>query len=242
MDMTTKAVALRATDYKENDKMVLLYSLEYGKISVQAKGVRKAGAKLKFACDQFCFGQYELVKTFDDRFTLKTCDQLESFFSLREDVVAYYAACVVAECLVNYTEDGQSEPKIFVATLKALQAIVNGTEPLTVALKFVLDFLRTAGFGLDFSRCAACERSSLRLYLDFGRGGAVCEHCRSSDSIPVGPQTVASCKMLDSVDYDKLKNLVYPLDTLKDALLLCNKYLSHIYYPLKTVAELVKLA
>jgi len=241
MDVTTKAVALRATDYKENDKMVLLYSLEYGKISVQAKGVRKSNAKLKFACDQFCFGQYELAKN-GDRFTLKTCDQLESFFSLREDVVVYYAACAVAECLVNYTEEGQSEPKVFIATLKALQALINGAEPLTVTLKFILDFLRLAGFGLDFSHCAVCEEKSLKLFLDVTRGGAVCENCRGVDAIPVSAQIVTSFNMLDSVSYDKLKNLNYPLDVLKDALNLCNKYLAHAFYPLKTVAELVKLA
>lgn len=240
MDVTTKAVALRATDYRENDKMVLLYSLEYGKISVQAKGVRKSNAKLKFACDQFCFGQYELVKS-GDRFTLKTCDQLESFFSLREDVVVYYAACAVAECLVNYTEEAQSEPKVFIATLKALQALVNGTEPLTVTLKFIVDFLRFAGVGLDFSHCAVCEQKSLKLFLDAGRG-AVCENCRGADSIAVIPQIVTSFNMLDSVSYDKLKNLNYPLDVLKDALNLCNKYLAHTIYPLKTVAELIKLA
>ena len=241
MDVTTKAVALRSTDYKENDKMVLLYSLEYGKISVQAKGVRKQSAKLKYASDQFCFGQYELVKT-NDRFTLKTCDQLESFFALREDIVAYYAACVVAECLVNYTEEGQSEPKVFVATLKALQALVSGVEPLTVALKFVLDFLRFAGFGLDFSHCVVWEQQSLKMFLDFSRGGVVCEQCRSADSIPLNPQMVTSLKMLDSLSYDKLKNLSCPLDLLKDALNLCNRYISHNFYPLKTVNELIKLA
>ena len=215
MDVTTKAVALKATDYKENDKMLLLYSLEYGKISVQARGVRKSNAKLKFACDQFCFGQYELASV-NDRFTLKTCDQLESFFALREDIVAYYAACVVAECLVNYTEEGQSEPKIFVTTLKALQALVSGVNPLTVALKFVLDFLRMSGFGLDF------QDDTLAL--------------------PANPQVLASMQMLDSLPYDKIKNLVYPQDTLKDALGFCNKYISHNFYPLRTVNELIKLA
>lgn len=241
MDVTTKAVALRATDYRENDKMVLLYSLEYGKISVQAKGVRKSNAKLKFACDQFCFGEYELVKT-GDRFTLKTCNQLESFFSLREDIVTYYSACVIAECLVNYTEEGQSEPKIFVTTLKALQALINGADPLTVALKYLLDFLRLAGFGLDFSRCAVCETQSTKLFLDVTRGGAVCEQCRSADALAVTPQIVTSCKMLDDLTYDKLKNLTYPYDALKDALALCNKYVANLFYPLKTVAELIKLA
>ena len=82
MEVTTKGIALKATDYKENDKLVLLYTLEYGKITVHAKGIRKGNAKLKFAADQFCFGQYELSRI-EDRFTLKTCDQLESFYSLR---------------------------------------------------------------------------------------------------------------------------------------------------------------
>ena len=214
MDVTTKAVALKTTDYKENDKMVLLYSLEYGKISVQAKGVRKSSAKLKFACDQFCFGQYELVKS-GDRFTLKTCDQLESFFALREDIVAYYAACVVAECLVNYTEEGQSEPKLFVTTLKALEALVNNVNPLTVALKYVLDFLRLAGFGLDLSE----------------NGG-----------VSANAQVVACVRNLGGLAYDKLDNLDCPQATMKEALATCNRYLSHNFYPLKTVNELIKLA
>ncbi|MBQ8505506.1 MAG: recombination protein O N-terminal domain-containing protein, partial [Clostridia bacterium] len=46
MDITTKAIALRATDIKEHDKYILLYSLEHGKISVHARGIRKPSAKL----------------------------------------------------------------------------------------------------------------------------------------------------------------------------------------------------
>ena len=134
MEVTTRAIAISATDYKENDKYILLYSLEYGKISILARGIRKAAAKLRFAADQFCFGQYELAVT-GDRFTLKTCEQLESFFSLREDIVAYYAACTVAESLMNYTEEGQSEPPLFVETLKALETLSCGVNPLLVTLR-----------------------------------------------------------------------------------------------------------
>ena len=123
MDIITKAIALKTTDYGESDKFILLYSLDYGKISVHAKGIRKAKAKLKFAGDTFCFGNYEIAQT-GDRFVLKTCEQLESFYTLREDIVAYYSACAIAECLVNYTEEGQSEPPLFLETLRALEQLV----------------------------------------------------------------------------------------------------------------------
>ena len=241
MDVTTKALALRATDYKENDKFVLLYSLDYGKITVHARGIRKANAKLKFAADQFCFGQYELAKT-DDRFTLKTCDQLESFYTLREDVVVYYSACTIAECLANYTEEGQVEPNVFVETLKALQALTNGIEPLLVTLRYLLAFVEMQGFQLRLDGCLVCGNVSKKLYLDLQRGGLVCEECRTADSSLVSPRVLASCQMLEHMPYDKLQNLNFTNEILKEALNVCYRYVSHSFSPLKSLSELIKLS
>lgn len=241
MDVTTKAIALKATDYKESDKLILLYSLEYGKITVHAKGIRKGSAKLKFAADQFCFGQYELAKV-DDRYTLKTCDQLESFYSLREDVVTYYAACAVLECLMNYTEEGQSEPNVFVETLKALQALTNGVEPLLVTLRYVLAFLQMQGFKLEFDCCSVCGEKKRKLFLDLQRGSLVCDTCRSADSSLVSPRAVAACDMLDGMPYDKLTNLNFSMDILKDALQVCYRYVSHSFFPLRSLNELLNIA
>ena len=241
MDVTTRAVALKATDYKENDKLVLLYSLEYGKISIHAKGVRKSGAKLKFACDQFCFGQYELAQT-GGRFTLKTCQQLESFYALREDILAYYAACTIAECLINYTEEGQNDPNVFVVLLRALEQLTVGENPLLVTLKFILDFLELDGFKLNFNDCSVCGKTHAKLFLDVERGGIVCDDCRGVRSQQISAKVIACCKMLDGLPYGKLKNLNFTSDMLKEALNLCQIYLSHSFIPLVSLNELCKLA
>lgn len=241
MDVTTKAVALKSTDYKENDKLVLLYSLEYGKISVHAKGVRKGSGKLKYACDQFCFGQYDLAQT-GGRYTLKTCEQLESFYSVREDVVAYYAACVVAECFLNYTEEGQIDPELFVLLLRALEQLSSGVQPLLVVLKFILDFLEADGFKLSFDCCSSCGAKRTTLYLDIERGGIVCDACRTVHSQQISPKVISCCNMLDGIAYSKLKNLNFTLDTLKEALYLCQNYVSHSFVPLVSLSELLKLA
>ncbi len=240
MDVTTRAVALKTTDYNENDKFVLLYSLEYGKISVHAKGVRKSNAKLKYACDQFCFGQYELVET-GGRYTLKTCEQLESFYEVRENIVAYYAACTMAECLINYTDEGQNDHNIFVALLRSLEQLTLGIEPLLVTLKFILDFLEIDGFKLNFSNCSVCGANG-KLYLDVEKGGIVCDNCRGAYSQPISAKVVTCCQMLDGLPYNKLKNLRFSLDLLKEALNLCNDYLSNTFSPLNSLSELLKLA
>lgn len=241
MDVTTKAIALRATDYKENDKFILLYSLEYGKISVHARGVRKGSAKLKFAADQFCFGQYELAKK-DDHFTLKTCEQIESFYSLREDVERYYSACVIAECLANFTEEGQADSELFIETLRALQALVNGAEPLVACLRYLLAFIKLSGFGLNLSACSVCGDKPLKLYLDFERGGLACDSCRTAQSLAVSPRAISACKMADGIAYDKLQNLSFTMEIIKDALTVLHKYVSHSFSPIKSLTELLKLS
>lgn len=240
MEVTTKAVALRATDYKENDKYVLLYSLEYGKISILARGIRKNTAKLRYAADQFCFGQYELVQS-GDRYTLKTCEQLESFYNLREDIVVYYSACTVAECLMNYTEEGQSEPPLFVEMLKTLEVLSCGVNPLLVVLRFMLKFFELHGIKLQFGDCIVCGKNEKKYYLNLSRGGLVCEQCREIDDSSVSPRALACCQMVDNIDYDRLANINVSDAILKEALSICYKYISNAYFPLKSLSELLKL-
>ncbi len=241
MDVTTRALMLKATDYGENDKFILLYSLEYGKISVHAKGIRKSGAKLKFAADQFCFGQYELAQN-GDRFTLKTCQQIESFYALRQDITVYYAACVIAECLVNYTEEEQQESQLFIQTLKALQALTDGCEPLLVVLRYLLGFTKTEGFGLQFGNCVVCDRPTDKVYLDLQRGGLVCKECRTAESTALGAQVVGACTLVENMPYSRLKNINLTLEILKDALTMMYRYIAHSFSPLKSLIELLKLS
>ena len=240
MDVTTKAVAIRATDYKENDKLVWLYTPQYGKITVHARGVRKGNAKLRYAVDQFCFGNYELAAS-GDRYTLKNCEQLDSFYALREDIVAYYAACAVCECLLVGTEEGQSDPQLFVELLRALQCLVEGKQPMVVVMRFVLAFLRMSGFGVDFSVCSACGSKSKHMYID-PRRGVLCENCRTAEGFVVSPLVATTCSLVDGMPYDKLGSLSLSLDCQRDTLQLLNKYLSAVFYPTKCISELVKLA
>ena len=55
MEVKVNAIVIRAIDYKDNDRILTLYSLEKGKITAGIKGVKKAGAKLKFASEHFFF-------------------------------------------------------------------------------------------------------------------------------------------------------------------------------------------
>ena len=91
MEVKTDAVVLKAIDYKDNDKLLTLFSPSLGKITAGIKGVKKPKAKLAFAAQPFCFAEYVLAER-GGRYTVTAAYLHESFFELRADVEAFYAA------------------------------------------------------------------------------------------------------------------------------------------------------
>ena len=78
MEVKVNAIVIRAVDYKDNDRILTLYSLEKGKITAGIKGVKKAGAKLKFASEPFCFAEYILAEK-NGRYTVTGASYYEIF-------------------------------------------------------------------------------------------------------------------------------------------------------------------
>jgi len=123
-DLEITAVNLRATDYGESDKILTLFSLERGLVTVSAKGVKKAKAKLKFAAEPFCFGKYQLAGT--KRFVLAGCEFTELFYDLRTDIMKFSAAAVCAEFVLKSSGE-EENPQLFLQLLKTLRELCEGT-------------------------------------------------------------------------------------------------------------------
>lgn len=243
MDITTKAIVLKGTDYRENDKLILLYSLDMGKITAVAKGVKKATAKLKFVQQPFCFANFEFVET-ADRLTLKTAEQIESFYTLGNDVEKYYCASAVLETLVNCEQESEPNASIFLTTLKALKTLSEtSTFPLLVLCKFFCDYLKHSGYGLDFERCnvCKCKTDERKLYLDLQLGGVVCVNCRTSAALSVSPSIKTNLSLIENLEYEQLSRLLLTTSQQKDATKLLYGYISHSFAPMKSVSELLSI-
>lgn len=169
---------LRAADYNENDKILTLLTDGQGKITAGIKGVKKAGAKLKFAARPFCFAEYVLAKR-GDRYTVTGCSEIESFYDIAGDINKFYAASAVAEAALLLTFEGGECREIFYKTIKTLSNICTGDEcsALTGYLVFVLE---KSGYALTAENCPYCGRplvSEEKLRFDMNCGAFTCEGC-----------------------------------------------------------------
>jgi len=241
MDIKTNAIALRSADYKENDKLTWLYSVEYGKICVIAKGVKKAAAKLKFAVEPFCFGEYILSLAYD-KYVLTGCSQVESFYDLRADTDKFYSGAVMLDMIASLEIEKQPNPAVFLLLLKGLQLLVSEINPKVTLIKFILNYLENSGYKLNFDECGVCRSVNFdRMYLDYHSSCFVCPACRTADSAEIAPPVMSTLKMINEMPYEKLGVVKIKDDYLKKALSLLDEYIGQSMAKIKSLKQYLEL-
>ena len=171
MEVKTDAIVLKAVDYKDNDKILTLFSPDLGRITAGAKGVKKQKAKLSFAAQPFCFAEYILAEK-GGRYTVTGAYLHESFFSLRYDIVRFYAACALAEICLTLLYENESYQGLFIALIEGLKALSLAEEDAAEAvIAFVIVALRECGYPLDLGYAEECDGDiGELLWFDFADG------------------------------------------------------------------------
>lgn len=173
---------LKGTDFSEADKLITVFTLEYGKLRLLAKGARRPRSRLAGACQQF-----NLVKflAFQGR-NLDVVSQAETKHSFpglkaRLDLLAY-ATCF-AELVDSFCGECYPDAVMYSAFGSALSMLEAGVDPEMVLIWFGLISLCTAGYAPQLDRCAACGKPLVPpCSVRAEAGGIVCASCASGDA------------------------------------------------------------
>ena len=176
MEFKTDALLLRSVDYRDNDKMVTLLTADRGKIGAAMKGVKKAGAKLRFAAQPFCFAEYVLTQK-GEHCTVISASLYDSFFALSEDVFAFYAASAVLEICDKLSYEELDSRVLLVAAVGSLKDLRDG-EGAPALIRFLLQALNFAGYPVRAEKCPFCGKELHgRLRFDMDSGSFACNEC-----------------------------------------------------------------
>lgn len=187
MEFKVDALLLKAAGYGENDKIVTLFTADRGKMTASMKGVRKAGAKLGFAAQPFCFAEYVCV-THGGRNTVISASLHDGFYALREDVNAYFAAASICEICDGVMYEGMVNADLLAAAVRALGELCEGGGDGAL-LAFLLRVCAEAGYPVAAEEnCPVCGAPLLgRMAFDLENGSFTCTGC--SDGVPASEIT-----------------------------------------------------
>src|SRR5205085_2277279 len=187
------ALVLRTADWSDTSRIATLWTREFGKVRVLAKGGRRLKSNFESALDLLTVCSIVLLRKSSGSLDLLTeARVVRRFPRLRSDLAALYAGYYIAELLADWTEDYDPHPSLFDEALETLQALgtsLPGQQQPVTGLRlarFELVLLRELGYSPVLEACAVCG-TDLKSVLPTGgqgsffspaAGGLVCPTCQ----------------------------------------------------------------
>ena len=195
MEEKLNGLVIAKTDYGENDRIVKIFTLEKGTVSASMKGVKRAGAKLKFASEPCCFAEF-LFSERAGRRTVTGASLNDSFYPLREDTAKFFAAGTAIEFLRKFAREELTSPELFFAAIECLKKIAYGGDTPRYALcRFLLSALKITGYALNTDGCFSCGKPPTgRVFFDAQSGGFLCESCFNGEGREINLATFYALK------------------------------------------------
>ena len=179
MNEKVNGITVRAVNYKDSDRILTVFTLEKGKITVGAKGVRKANAKMKQISEPFCFAESMLAEK-SGRYTVTEINSFDAFYPIRCDLFKYYAGMTALELTDALLPDGLESAGHFVLLVELLKKLAyKPINPINLLVKFFYDVVLEHGYSINLASCGRCGGViEDRVFLSLKDGCCVCEECK----------------------------------------------------------------
>lgn len=204
----SEAIVLRRVDFGEADRLLTLYSREFGKIKALAKGARKpqtrkTGHVELFMRTAFMFAQGKSIDI------ITQAEMVEAYPALREDLVRTTYAAYSAELLDSFTPDGECDIRKYELLANALGWIADSDNLRLVARYYELHLLSLAGYQPQLFHCVNCtERITEQdQFFSAELGGVLCPDCREQDrsAQAITAAAVKLLRYLQTRDWETVK-------------------------------------
>ncbi len=176
----SNAVVLRSMDLFETDRLVTVMTEDRGKIKCVAKAARKM--KNRYGAGLEPMSQIHIVyfgKENQDLYRLNSCDIIESFQEIREDVRKLYTGIYFLELTDSMLKEAHCEPKTYRLLLETLRALKNQTATETLCRLFEMRILALSGYKPLLTYCTQCKKIPESKWIGFSYNncGILCGAC-----------------------------------------------------------------
>jgi DNA repair protein RecO (recombination protein O) len=170
---TIECVILKKTPYKENDVILHVYTREFGKIGVHARGVRKLTSKNARACQEMMMSEMT-IRVKKGLCTLIKASPVHYLRHIKESIESEIIGNYILEYYFRYVEENNPSLEDYQMLVDCLNVLDQGYQPLLVYLLFNVFILKQNGVSMNVDGCVICGSTKV-LSVSLEDGGFVCE-------------------------------------------------------------------
>ena len=216
--VSTEAFVLRTYKLAEQDKIVVLFTKQFGKIRLVARGARKL--RNRFGAALELFAHLRVIfheKENRELWILDKAEILYSPFEKQRKLRTSYYLSYFAELIHEFYPDRERNPYAFRILLNVEHAVQKQQDMDFLARYVELQLLHSQGILSSVAFCSHCNRpfESLQERRYLGSGTEVyCRRCRENESVVLAVSVVRSIHDFERGAVDWVKTLSG--DTLED--------------------------
>lgn len=212
----TEGIILKQTKLGEFDKIVTVFTPEYGKVRAVAKGACRPMSKLGGNVEPLTYSLMLLAR--GRNLDIITQSQtINGFLALKSDLWRMACGLYILELIDSFTVEGGENRPLFDLLLDILNQLSEPDSNETALRYFELHLLTCLGYRPQLRRCVDCD-SPLKPTVNFfspSKGGLLCPHCDSEEnrryeqieaislkpSIPLSVGALKVLRLWQSCDY-----------------------------------------
>jgi DNA repair protein RecO (recombination protein O) len=211
----TQAIVLGHMEFGEADRILRLFTLERGKITAIAKGIRKIRSRKAGHLEPFTEVTLFMAKG-RNMDIITQAETINPHMGLRQDLQLVGMAAYVLEVLDRFTfEEGQNIA-MFRLLSDTLTRLESQADPKTVVHYYELRLLDLLGFRPQLFSCIDCGEKITEQDQFFSplAGGIACPKCgRSrSEAWPVDKDVLRYLRHFQRSNWQSVESLIIPLE------------------------------
>ncbi len=225
----SRGVVIKSQDYKENDRLVWIFTEDFGKISAIAKGAKKSKNKNFSTTLPFCFGEYVMYKG-RNLYTLNESKIIDSFQDILNDYDTLIYGSYFNE-LIDIAIEEEHNFELFRELVKCFYIMRNKAIDLDIlARSFEMKVLKSTGYGINLDRCCICDKKlDTSNYISFQFYGGVCENCQKIYGTNISKVAYNGIKFLNKLDIEKIGRLSLDRNTKDEIAKVLENFISNNY-------------
>ncbi|MED3563753.1 DNA repair protein RecO [Bacillus xiapuensis] len=203
-----EGIIIRTTDYSETNKIVTIYTREWGKVGVMARGAKKPNSRLSSITQLFTHG-YFLIQKGTGLGSLQQGELITSMRSIGEDIFLTAYASYIVELTDKCTEDQKPNPFHFELLFQTLNYLNEGYDPDVLMNIYEMKMLNVMGLNPTLNQCSVCGSTDGIFSFSMREGGIICHRCLEKDPyhIKISQATVKLLRLFYFFDLSRLGNI-----------------------------------
>jgi DNA repair protein RecO (recombination protein O) len=203
----TKGIIIREVNTGEADKIVTIFSRNFGKITGTAKGARRPKSKFVAGSQFLCYSDFVLYKG-KDMYSINSCDIIEPFYDIRNDIIRLTYAAHTIDIISDVIQENQPAPKVLQLLLNTMHMLCKTEKnPELVIRIFEIRLMVILGYAPNVRGCTECGNEDIeKLSFSFKKCGILCSCCKMQDKLSI-EISIGTYKALNHIIYSKLTEL-----------------------------------